>query len=103
MAEALYLVTRTAQGVNDDKNLVREVIVNDDDGTSDADIITATIALMNAALGADADAPVVYPAGYFDTVVLLSDLTGTTQDNLRTDGDFIAFAPRVTAVVTAAA
>lgn len=102
MAEALYLVTRTIQGVNYDKNLVREVIVNNDDALTDAQIIAAVIVLMNAALGADSDAPAVYPAGYFDTVVKIGDLAATGETNLRTDGDFIAFAPRVAEVTTAA-
>ena len=98
MAEALYLVTRTDQGVNDDRNLVREVIVNDDDGTTDANIIIATVALMNTAFPAESGAPDVYKEGYFDTVNELSDLV--TTGVLRTDGDFLAFAPRVGSVTT---
>ena len=98
MAEALFLVTRTQQGVSEDRNQVREMIINDDDGTSDADVITAAIAALNAALPVETDAADAYPAGYFDTVNELSDLT--TSGDLRTDGDFIAFAPRVAAVTT---
>lgn len=98
MAEALFLVTRTQQGVSDDRNRVREVIINDDDGTSDADIIIATIAALNASEPVESGVAPVYPAGYFDTVNELSDLT--TDSVLRTDGDFIAFPPRVDAELT---
>ena len=98
MAEALFLLTRTDQGVNDDKNLVREMIMNDDDATTDANLIIAAVALLNAAHAVETGAPAVYTAGYFDTVNEISDLV--TNGILRTDGDFIAFAPRVAAVTT---
>lgn len=98
MAEALFLVTRTAQGVNDDRNQVREVIINNDDGDTDAQIIAAAIAALNAAQPVESGAEAVYPAGYFDTVNEISDLV--TAGVLRTDGDFLAFAPRVAAVTT---
>lgn len=98
MAEALYLVRRTTQGVNDDRNRVREVIVNNDDGDSDATIIANVVALLNTAHPVESGAEPVYPAGYFDTVNQISDLT--TSGDLRTDGDFIAFPPRVAAVTT---
>ena len=101
MAEALFLVTRTDQGVNDDRNLVREVILADDDATTDADVIIAAVAVMNAAFPAETGAPDTYKAGYFDTVNELSDLV--TSSILRTDGNFIAFAPRVGALVDVAA
>jgi hypothetical protein len=100
MAEGLFLVRRTTQGVNDDRNRVREVLINEDDGQTDAQIITATIAALNAAqpVTSDGQGDVIYPAGYFDTVVDIDDLV--TSGPLRTDGDFIAFAPRVVAVET---
>lgn len=98
MAEALFLVTRTTQGVSEDRNRVREIILADDDGTSDADVITAAIAVLNTAQPVESGAEAVYPAGYFDTVNELSDLV--TASVLRTDGDFIAFGPRVASLVT---
>ena len=98
MAEGLFLVRRTSQDVNNDRNRVREVLINEDDAQSDAAIITATIAALNAAQPVETDAEPVYPAGYFDTVVDIDDLV--TSGPLRTDGDFIAFAPRVVAVET---
>jgi hypothetical protein len=98
MAEALYLVTRTDQGVNHDKNRVREVIINNDDGDADAVIITNTIAALNAAQPVEAGSEAVYPPLYFDTVNQISDLV--TAGDLRTDQDFIAFAPRVASVTT---
>ncbi len=103
MAEALYLVRRTSQGVNDDRNRVREVLINEDDGQTNAQIITATIAALNANEPVETGAEDIYPAGYFDEVIDIDDLSGTTdEDNLRTDGDFIAFGPEVTSVKTAA-
>ena len=98
MAEGLYLVRRTVQGVNDDRNRVREVLINEDDGQSDADIIIATVAALNAAQPVETGGEPIYHAGYFDTVVDIDDLV--TSGPLRTDGDFIAFAPRVVAVET---
>ncbi len=100
MAAALHVVRRTIQGVNDDRNLVREVLIHRDDADTDAQIITDTIAALNTAhvtgdgfsTGAD-----VYPAGYFQTV----DKVGLTpSETLATLGDFIAFAPAVASVET---
>jgi len=85
MAEALFLVERTTMLDGNDIDGVRSVIINDVEGTSDADVITATIAALNAASGATSK----FPAGYFDTVNELSDLV--TAGDLRADGDFIAF------------
>ena len=98
MAEALFLVTRTTQGVSEDRDRVREVIINDDDATTNANVIIATVAALNAAAPVETGAEAKYPAGYFDTVIELSDLT--TESTLRTDGDFIAFPPRVVSVTT---
>lgn len=102
MVEALFLVTRTSQGVSDDRNRVRQVIINDDDAQTAAQTIATTIAALNAAQPVETGAEPVYPAGYFDTRVELSDLAGTTEDNLRTAGDFIAFDEEVVSVKTAA-
>lgn len=92
MAEAIYLVTRTSQGVSDDRNRVREVIINADDGSTDAEIIADAVAALNAAQPVESGAEAIYPAGYFDTVVAL-----TTAVTLGADGDFIAYPPRVAA------
>ena len=94
MAAAIFLVTRTIQGVNSDRNQVREVIVHEDDAQTDAAIITALLASMNATEPAgdpsgDFDQ---YPAGYFDTVVQIG---ASPVADLDTDGNYIAFAPRV--------
>ena len=94
MAAAIFLVTRTIQGVNQDKNQIREVIVHEDDGQSDAAIITALLANMNATepAGDPSGDQDQYPAGYFDTVVQIG---ATPVADLDTDGNYIAFAPRV--------
>ena len=94
MAAAIFLVTRTVQGVNQDINQIREVIVHEDDGQSDADIITALLGNMNTVEPAgdpsgDFDQ---YPVGYFDTVVQIG---ASPVADLSTDGDYLAFAPRV--------
>jgi hypothetical protein len=49
MAEALYLVERTTQGESEDRNRVRAVIINNDDGDADAVIIANVITALNAA------------------------------------------------------
>ena len=104
MAEGLFLVRRTSQGVNDDRNRVREVLINEDDAQTDAQIIQAAIDALNTATpvgdGFTAGEK-SYPDGYFDEVIDIDDLAGTSEDNLRTDGDFIAFGPEVTSVKTA--
>lgn len=97
MAEALFLVERTAS-VNNDRDGIRAVVINNDDGDSDAEIITAAIAAVNAALPADADVPDdKLPAGYFDTVTQVDDLT---SGPLATDQDFLCFKQEVTSVRT---
>ncbi len=102
MAEALYLVRRTSQGVNDDRNRVREVLVNSDDGQTDAQIMAALVILLNAAQPVETGGEDIYPVGYFDEVIDIDDLSGTSEDNLRTDDDFIAFGPELFSVKTAA-
>ena len=94
MAAAIFLVTRTTQGVTQDINQVREVIVHEDDAQSDAAIITALLASMNATEPAgdpsgDFDQ---YPVGYFDTV---EQIGATPVASLNSDGDYLAFGPRV--------
>lgn len=95
MAEALFLVTRTVQGVNQDKDQVREVIINSDDGSTAAETIQDAVDALNAAEPVEAGAEPKYPTGYFDTVVAL-----TAAVTLGADLDFIAYPPRVAAVVS---
>ena len=73
---------------------MREVIVHEDDGQSDAAIITALLASMNATepAGDPSGSQDQYPVGYFDTVVQVG---ATPVADLDTDGNYIAFAPRV--------
>ena len=103
MAEALYLVRRTTTGEFDDRNRVREVLANQDDGQTDAQIIQAVIDALNAEQDVGDGLPShdpagenIYPDGYFDTVDDVSVSTGPVS----TDGDFIAFGVRKVAVVT---
>ena len=107
MAEGLYLVRRTQLPGNGERNGVRDVLINNDDGDSDAVIMQNTVDALNAAepgggghAGASTGEP-AYPDGYFDTVMDVDDLAATGEDNLRTDGDFIAFKAPVTSVETA--
>lgn len=94
MAAAIFLVTRTIQGVNQDINGVREVIINIDDGDNDALKIQGTIDSMNAVepAGDPSGDRNQYPDFYFDTVVQIG---ATPALNLGTEFDFIAFAPHV--------
>ena len=94
MAAAIFLVTRTVQGVNQDINGVREVIVHEDDGQSDAAIIVALLANMNTVeqAGEPAGTQNQYPDGYFDTVLQIG---ATPVAALGTDGDYLAYRPNV--------
>jgi hypothetical protein len=97
MVAGIFLVTRTGQGVNQDINGVREVIVHEDDAQTDAQIIAAVIASMNTTepAGDPSGSQDQYPAGYFDTVVQIG---ASPVADLDTDGDYIAYAPRVAAL-----
>jgi len=97
MVAGIFLVTRTVQGVNQDINGVREVIVHEDDAQTSAQIITALLANMNIVepAGDPSGSQSQYPAGYFDTVVQIG---ASPVADLSTDGDYLAFAPRVAAL-----
>lgn len=97
MVAGLFLVTRTDQGVTNDRNRVREVIINDDDGQTDAQIITQAIAGLNATQAVESGAEAVYPAGYFDTVVQIG---ASPAGPLATDNDYFAYAPVIASEVT---
>lgn len=97
MVAGLFLVTRTSQGVNEDRNQVREVIVNDDDALTNAQIIQQAVDGLNTAQPVGADAEPVYPTGYFDTVVQIG---ASPAGPLATDNDFIAYAPEVASIKT---
>lgn len=97
MVAGLFRVTRTDQGVNDDRNKIREVIVHEDDAQSDAAIIVAVIATLNAAVPVESGAEAVYPAGYFDTV---TQIGASPEGPLATDGDLLAYAPVVASELT---
>lgn len=97
MAEALFLVERTAQTDNNVRDAIKTVVINSDDGKTDAQIIADAVAAVNAALPADADAASnKLPDGYFDTVSTLSDLT---SGPLATDQDFMTFGGDIVAEV----
>jgi hypothetical protein len=97
MVAGIFLVTRTVQGVNQDINGIREVIVHEDDAQTDAQIIAAVIASMNTTepAGDPSGSQNQYPAGYFDTVVQIG---ASPVADLDVDGNFIAFAPRVSSL-----
>ncbi len=94
MAAGIFLVTRTVQGVNQDINGIREVIVHEDDAQTDAQIITALLANMNTVepAGDPSGAQDQYPVGYFDTVLQIG---ATPVAALGTDGDYLAYRPHV--------
>lgn len=97
MVAGLFLVTRTAQGVSDDRNRVREVILNNDDGQTNAQHIQQAVDGLNTAQPVETGFEPVYPDGYFDTVVQIG---ATPAGPLATDNDFIAYAPEVASVKT---
>lgn len=92
MAAAIFLVTRTVQGVNDDRNQIREVVIHNDDGDTDALIIQNTVDALNTDAPVETGAEKVYPDGYFDTVVQVG---ATPVANLLAEFDYIAYAPAV--------
>ena len=94
MAAAIFLVTRTVQGVNQDINQVREVIMHNDDADADALIIQNLIDIMNTTepAGDPSGDRNQYPDGYFDTVVQIG---ATPVANLGTEFDFLAFSLHV--------
>ena len=92
MTAAIFLVTRSVQGVNQDKNQVREVIIHQDDGDSDAVIIAQAITGLNTQNPVETGAEAAYPAGYFDAVVQIG---ASPVANLATEFDFLAYTPRV--------
>jgi len=92
MAEALYLVTKAnaQHGGETIINGIHAVLINSDDGGTDAQII------------AEAEAQVVagghpIPSGYFDTVAAVGDLT---SGPLPTDEDTLIILPLATQAVT---
>lgn len=87
MAEALYLVTKdVASRGKTYRDGITAVLLNTDDGKSDATIITEAIALVNGLMPQTSGEAAKLPAGYFDTVQKASDLaTGpfaTDQDGM---------------------
>ena len=92
MVAGLFLVTRTDQGVSSDRNLVREVIIHDDDGDTDAAIIAQCITQLNLLNAVETGAEAVYPDFYFDTVIQIG---ATPEGPLGTINDMIAYAPEV--------
>ena len=81
MAEAIFMVRRTV-GPSGDLNNVREVLINNDDVDTDAQIILNCVAALNTFQTRN-----IYPDDYFDAVVEISAATAP----LNTDQDFLAF------------
>lgn len=100
MAEHLYLIRRTTH-MNDERNRVRDILINNDDGDSDAVKIQNAVDAMNTAQPRDGGSP-TYPDGYFDFVLDVTELSGTGQDNLRTVGGFITWGPEIATRLTQA-
>ena len=99
MVDALFLVTRTAQGVGDDRNRVREVVIFNDDGDSDLVIAQNTVDILNTNTPTGDGLPAhdvagenVYPDLYFDTVVQIGTIP---SGPFGTEFDYIAYAPKV--------
>jgi hypothetical protein len=98
MADAIYLVRRTNQGVNDDRNLVRDVLIFNDNGDNEATVIANTIVALNTANPVEAGVDDVYPAGYFQSATAV----GLTPSAFFTsEFDFLAFTPAVSELSSA--
>ncbi len=93
MAKALYLVTKSGAGQPEKTNIddIHACLINSDDGGSDADIIAEAIAQAVVA-----GHPL--PAGYFDTVEDVGDLT---TGKMPTDEDTIVILRRGTTEIIA--
>ena len=87
MAEAIYLVTKANVSGKHVVNGVRSVIINADDAASGAVVQAAAVAACNAAHPSATGTP-AYPGGYFDTSVIISDLTAGP---LKDAGDAYVF------------
>lgn len=94
MVAGVFLVERTSQGRSDDRNLVRNVIANEDDAQTNDQIIAAVIATLNANTPVGDNAPTsngpenVYPDGYFDTV---TQIGASPAGPIAVDGELIAY------------
>lgn len=97
MVAGLFLVERTTQGVNDDRNRVRAVIVHDDDAQTDAQKIQSVIDALNVAQPVETGGEPIYPDLYFDTV---TQIGASPAGPLATIDDFLAYAPEVVSVRT---
>ena len=97
MVAGLFYITRTDQGVNNDRNRVREVLLNNDDAETNAQHIQEAVDQLNAAQPVETGAEPVYPDGYFDTVVQVG---ATPAGVLATNHDFVAWPPEVASVKT---
>jgi len=106
MAERLWLIRRTKQGESNDRNQVNNVLINIDDGDDDATKKQGTVDALNIAVGrpqnvAPSDRlPAIYPDGYFNEFTNISDLSETGVENLRTEGDYIAYGPAILSELT---
>ena len=92
MVAGLFLVTRTTQGVDDDRNRVREVIIHADDASTNAQIIQSAVDGLNTAQPVTSGGEPIYETGYFDTVVQIG---AAPAGILVTLTDFIAYPPVV--------
>ena len=89
MAEAIYLVTKVnASGLNI-INGVRAVVINADDAASATVVRAAAVTACNAAQPSSTGEP-AFPAGYFDTSEIISNLVAGP---LKDPGDAFIFIP----------
>lgn len=89
MAEALYLIRKNLgaageQGGKSILNGIHSMIMNDDDGQTDAQRFATAAGILNTKFGGTE-----YGADYFDDSELLSTASGI----LGADGDAVIFAP----------
>ena len=90
MAEALYLVSKTARGGEHVVNGVRTVLINADDGATGAVVRAAAATACNALVDYSDTGIPPFPSDYFDTSVIVSELTAGP---LKDAGDAYVIGP----------
>lgn len=90
MAEGLWLVERTVDTGDGLIDGIVSLLLNDDDGSTSAQVIASAVARVNIHWTSDTGAVPKLPAGYFDTATLVSDLT---TGPLKDDTDCYVFLP----------
>ena len=97
MAEALWLVTRNDNLGRHDRDGIKNVLINSDDGKTAAVVMQDAVDLVNAQLPPTSGEADKLPVGYFDTAEEVGDLVAGP---IRTDGDGYIMGASIAELVT---